>query len=257
MAGACASISAVLRAFVNRMVWATAIIVMGPLVIVAEKLFPGRGYGAAMTHWAALTVVRLVDVEVDVRGRERLDPNVSYVFAPNHRSDFDILAMLVALPATRFAAKKELFDRPLIGGVVRALGMIPVDRDRPEIAKDALARAAKDVDGGASMIVFPEGEMSTAELFPFKRGAFVLAIQTGAPVVPVALHNTGAIMRPNSRTRINPGWVVVEFLDPVPVDGMTMDERHTLSAKVRSALESSLRHEDGGTAVRNDVGPRG
>ena len=67
-----------------------------------------------------------------------------YIFAPNHQSHFDIAALLGYLPGiNRFAAKKEMFAEPILGAVLRTMGMIPIDRDNPLEAIELLQRAAR------------------------------------------------------------------------------------------------------------------
>jgi 1-acyl-sn-glycerol-3-phosphate acyltransferase len=155
----------------------------------------------------------------------------------------------------RFAAKRELFDEPVLGKAMRALGMIPIDRERPEVAKRALDEAATRLGRKVSVVIFPEGTRAPAgRMLPFKGGAFVFAIQEQVPIVPVALHNTAQVMPAHGYLTILGGRVVVEILDPIPTAGLTLDDRHALKERVRQALVAALRPEDGGLADRSDLG---
>jgi 1-acyl-sn-glycerol-3-phosphate acyltransferase len=226
------------------------------LVVWLEKLFPGRHLGQRIFSVSATLTNRLVGVRVEVLGLDRLEPGRAYVFAPNHRSHVDITALMAALPAVRFAAKRELFDEPLLGTAMRALGIIPIDRDHPALAKRTLDEAAARLGSTVSVVIFPEGTRAPAgQMLPFKGGAFVFAIQEQVPVVPVALHNTAQVMPAHGYLTILGGRVVVEVLNPIPTDGLTFEDRHRLKEQVRLALVGSLRREDGGVAERADLGP--
>ena len=191
----------------------------------------------------------------EVLGVAKIPPGAPCVFAANHRSHFDIPALLAALPTARFAAKQELFAKPLLGAVMRSLGIIPIDRDNPETAKRALDEAARRPGGGGSLIIFPEGEEAEpGQMLPFGAGAFVFALRTGIPVVPVAIHNTAAILPRGDALAISAGRVVVEALEPIGTLGLGVEDRAQLAAAVRAALVNALRPCDGGSAGRADLG---
>src|SRR5215472_4814062 len=97
------------RVSLNRFIWRAHIFTIGPLVVWAEKLLPGRGYGGRIFATSARMTNRLLGARVEVIGLDRLEPNQAYVFTPNHRSHIDITALMASLPAVRFAAKRELF----------------------------------------------------------------------------------------------------------------------------------------------------
>jgi 1-acyl-sn-glycerol-3-phosphate acyltransferase len=243
------------RIALNRFVWRAHIFVASSLVVALERLVPGRGYGQRLFARSARITNRLVGVRVEVIGRAKLDPGRAYVITPNHRSHLDITAIMSAFPSARFAAKRELFDQPVLGAAMRALGMIAIDRDRPALARQALAAAAARLGRAVSVVIFPEGTRAPAgRMLPFKSGPFVFAIHQQLPVVPVALHNTAAAMPAHGYLTIRGGRVVVEILDPVPTAGLVPDDRGALKERVRAALMRALRHEDGGVANRGDLG---
>jgi 1-acyl-sn-glycerol-3-phosphate acyltransferase len=243
------------RIALNRFLWRAFIFATGPFVVWLEKVLPGRGYGARLASVGARLMNACMGVRVDVRGLERIERGRAYVFAPNHRSPMDIAALMVALPSARFAGKIELWSDPTLGAPIRALDMIPIDRANPGAAKDALARAAARLGRSVSLIMFPEGTMAPAgRMGEFKSGAFVFAIGSGLPVVPVALHNTRGVMRDDERILIPGGRVVVEILEPVPTQGLTHDDRGELKDRVRMTLVEALRPIDGGVAERRDLG---
>jgi 1-acyl-sn-glycerol-3-phosphate acyltransferase len=94
-----------------------------------------------------------------------------------------------------------------------------------------------------SLIIFPEGRRSpTGALLPFKKGAFVLAIGAGLPVVPVVCRGTRRLMPRGSRLTVVPGEVEIVLEAPIPTAGLTYDDREALAAEVRAAIE---RHHTG------------
>jgi 1-acyl-sn-glycerol-3-phosphate acyltransferase len=239
---------------IRRFTWLGFLFLLGPVAVVAEWMRPGRGHAARIANRGARRMIDALGVDFEVRGTERIPPGPC-VFTPNHRSHFDIPALLAALPTGRFAAKVELFRQPVLGAAMRALGVIPIDRENPEAAKRELDRAAGRPGGGGSLIIFPEGEEAEpGEMLPFKAGAFVFALRTGLPVVPVAIHNSAAILPRGDALSLAPGRVVVEVLDPIETRGREEKDREILAAQVRAELVRMLRPSDGGTADRSDLG---
>ncbi|MEI7706301.1 MAG: lysophospholipid acyltransferase family protein [Deltaproteobacteria bacterium] len=143
-------------------------------------------------------------------------PEGPAVFAANHSSAIDIWAAIAAIPrSVRFIAKAELFRWPIFGWYMRVGGHIPVDRRDHQRAVASLAKAAARVRAGTSLIAFPEGTRSRDNLVhAFKKGPFVIAIQAGVPVVPMAITGAGKVT-PKSLLRVHPGPVRVTFGTPV------------------------------------------
>jgi 1-acyl-sn-glycerol-3-phosphate acyltransferase len=225
------------------------------LVVWVERACPDRGYGQRIFSVSARLTNRLLGVRLEVIGLDKLDPAQAYVFTPDHRSHVDITALMAALPTVRFAAKRELFAEPVLGRAMRALGMIPIDREQPALAKRTLDEAAAKLGTAVSVVIFPEGTRAPAgRMLPLKGGAFVFAIQQRIPVVPVALHNTAQVMPAHGYLAILGGRVVVEILDPIPTAGLGFEDRHHLKQQVHEALAGALRPEDGGVADRSDLG---
>jgi 1-acyl-sn-glycerol-3-phosphate acyltransferase len=243
------------RVVFNRLVWRAHVFVVAALVVWVERLRPHRGYGQRIFAASSRLTCRLVGIRVEALGFERLEPAAAYVFTPNHRSHADILALMTVLPGARYAAKRELFDEPVLGKALRALGMIPIDREHPDLAKRTLEEAVVRLGKKVSVVIFPEGTRAPAgRMLPLKSGAFVFAIEQQLPVVPVALHHTAQVMPAHGYLTILGGRVVVELLAPIPTAGLTLEDRHQLKERVGKALLEALRREDGGIAERPDLG---
>jgi 1-acyl-sn-glycerol-3-phosphate acyltransferase len=183
----------------------------------------------------------MLGVRVTVTGGEHVATGGPFVYTPNHQSHLDILALLGHLPgATRFVAKQSLWRHKVVGAVLDSLGMVPIDRESSAEAVAALNRVR---DEGQSFVVFPEGTRSRdGRLNEFKKGAFVLAIRLGLPVVPVVCRGTRRLMPRGSRLNVIPGDVELVIERPIPTDGLRFDDRDALSAQVREAI---LRHHTG------------
>jgi 1-acyl-sn-glycerol-3-phosphate acyltransferase len=158
------------RVSVNRVIWRAFVLTVGTLVIWAEKVFPGRGYGLRLFASTSRVTNRLLGVRVEVVERSKLVPGQAYV-TPNHRSHIDMTAAAATLPGVRFAGKRELFAEPILGAAMRALGMIPIDREDPAAAKRALDAAAAKFGREVSLVIFPEDTRAPARcMLPFKGG---------------------------------------------------------------------------------------
>src|SRR5437867_9366018 len=187
----------------------------------------------------ARTLTWMLGVGVRVHGLERLAGGGPFVFTPNHQSHLDILVLLGFLPGiTRFAAKHELWRHPVMGGVLDTLGMVPIDREHPERAVECLRGTSA---AGGSLVIFPEGTRSRdGRLGEFKKGAFVLAIGAGLPVVPVVCRGTRRLMPRGSRLTVVPGEVEILIEPPIPTAGLGYDDRDALAARVREAIVRQL-----------------
>jgi len=226
-----------LRVFVNRFIFRAMLFASGAAAIGLYQL--NRRLAWRFAKLQARNLVRLCGVRVRVRGLEHLPPGPC-VFTPNHQSHFDIAALLGFLPGNnRFAAKKQLFKEPVLGAVMRTLGMIPIDRDDTAASIEHL-RALRE--RRQSIIIFPEGTRSQdGRLLPFKKGAFVAAIELQVPIVPVVCKGTTEVMPKGGYLSILPGEVEIAVLQPIPTAGMTYDDRERLSALVRQRIDTELR----------------
>lgn len=181
-------------------------------------------------------------VHLSVRGRENMDRSHTYVLCANHLSYFDPPVLLAALRTpVRFLAKESLFAIPFLGWAMRGEGDIPIARKNPRAAVRSLAQAVERLRRGTTLVVFPEGGRSPdGTLQSFHSGGFRVAIQARAPVVPVAIRGTRAVLRPGS-TRIRGGQVMVQIGQPVPTTGLSAEDQGKLADAVRQSIEQMLK----------------
>lgn len=182
-------------------------------------------------------LLRIAGVRVQVEGLEHLRPGQAYVYAANHRSNFDIFVLISTLPGRfLFVAKKSLFKIPIFGQALSAIGSVSVDRDNLQSAIQSLNRAAAIVKSGISMIIFPEGTRATSrELLPFKKGVFVMALKAGQPIVPVSISGTRFI-QPRKNLRVMPGPIKVVISPPIAPGAFRRKE--DLMSAVRQAINA-------------------
>jgi 1-acyl-sn-glycerol-3-phosphate acyltransferase len=188
-------------------------------------------------RWASF-ILRCSGVRVILENEEVIDPERPQIVVANHVSWFDVFTLIAAMPGrSLFVAKKELSRIPLFGPAVAACGHVFIDRTDRRRAVDSLAVVRKKLEEDCSTIImFPEGTRSrTGELQPFKKGAFVLAIQAGVEVVPAAISGSRSVMRKGSM-RIRPGTIRVRFGDPIEVSGLDLDMRNELTKRAHNAL---------------------
>lgn len=189
-------------------------------------------------RWAR-SLLWTAGTRVELTGGEALEPGRAHVLVSNHVSWFDILALAASLPGPfRFVAKKELTKVPIFSQAWQAAGHIPIDRHDRASAIQSLEVARRSLEEHRpTVIFFPEGTRSpTGELRGFKKGAFILAIQTGVEVVPAAILGSREVM-PKGSLRIRTGRTIrVRLGPPIPVDGLTIDDRDALTRRGREAV---------------------
>jgi 1-acyl-sn-glycerol-3-phosphate acyltransferase len=210
---------------------------------------PARVEDEYPRRWAAALML-CAGVKVVIENAEVLDPNAPQVLVANHASWFDVLALAAFLPGRYcFVAKQEVRKTPFLGYTIERCGHIFIDRgDHQRALKSLEAARVKLEKEKPTVIMFPEGTRSeTDELQRLKKGAFVLAIRTGADIVPAAITGSRAVMRKGSFL-IYSGTIMIRLGEPIPVGALTMAERNSLMADTREAMLGLL---DSGTNSTN------
>lgn len=196
--------------------------------------------------WGARTWLDACGAKVVVKGQENLDPETNYVLASNHRSYLDT-ATIFGHSRRRIGlvAKKELLKAPVFGQGMGFVNIIAIDRSNAEKALESMNKARQVLESGYSFGVFAEGTRALpGELLPFKKGAFHLALQTGAPIVPVAIKNTDWMM--GKRTGVAfPGTIEMVFLKPIDTKNLTEHNLQELLIKTRHAIAEELANDEG------------
>ena len=176
-------------------------------------------------------------IKVTVNGLANIDPGQSYVYMANHQSNFDIPVLLAHLPVQfRWLAKAELFKIPIFGRAMRGAGYVKIDRFNQESAFESIKEAGSRMKNGVSVMIFPEGTRSRdGKIRPFKKGGFIMAVDSGVPIVPVIMQGTRSIMEKSS-LKINTGEVTMNIATPIATAGFTRDNKDDLIDSVRTAI---------------------
>lgn len=187
--------------------------------------------------------VRAAGIRVEVSGPENVPMGVSCIFISNHVSNLDPPVIFPALPGMSSAfLKKDLMRIPLLGTAMRLGRFVPVDRGkRRDSAKASVTAAAEALKSGLHILIFAEGTRSKdGRLAAFKRGPFYLAMETGAPIVPIVVSGTQTMMRKHSAA-IRPGVARVQMLPAIYPAGYAT--REELIGAVRAAMIAALPEE--------------
>jgi 1-acyl-sn-glycerol-3-phosphate acyltransferase len=188
----------------------------------------------------ARTAIRVAGIRVRIEGREHVPAGRACIFMANHVSNLDPPVLLPSLPGrTSVFLKRSLMKIPILGYAFKLGEFIPVEREgNVETAQQSVAQARRVLAKGVHITTFVEGKRSLdGRMLPFKRGPFFLAMESGAPCVPISIYGTEKII-PWGSQRIYPGTAHVIFHEPVnPADYATRDE---LSDAVREAIAAGL-----------------
>lgn len=176
------------------------------MVIIGCTVGNGHFWGYYPGKWWAQFIIRILLLPVKVEGRENLVKGQSYVFVANHQGAFDIFLIYGFLSRNfKWMMKRQLRQMPFVGKACESAHHIFVDKRGASKIRETYDRARQTLQGGMSLVVFPEGARSfTGHMGVFKRGAFVLADDIELPVVPLTINGSFDIM---PRTR-DMKWVV-------------------------------------------------
>jgi 1-acyl-sn-glycerol-3-phosphate acyltransferase len=193
-----------------------------------------------MQPWARL-ILWGIGVRLTTELCGRLDPDAPVVFVANHQNALDILTTAVGIPTPfGFTAKAELRRMPFVGAVLAHTACVFVDRSTPRRAIQTVAEAGATIREGNSVLVFAEGRRTwEPALAPFLRGAFMLAVEAGVPLVPVAIHGDSGLL--DERVGASrPGTVRLVIGTPISTGGCSRKDVPALMETVRSWMEAQL-----------------
>ncbi len=213
-------------------------VIMCAVFVVTVPFDRGRIVLHRLSRAWAMCYFRAVPTwKLEVEGRENVAGGGTYVVVVNHRSMIDILLMYV-LPLRNFkwVSKREVYRWPLFGWVLWMHGDVTVERGSAASARRMMREGAVWLGRGVSMIVFPEGSRSKTDgLGRFREGAFVMAKEAGAAVLPVVTTGTGSAFcgwRLNFRNTYR-----VRILPPVGADEVARTDAKELTERVRERME--------------------
>ncbi len=221
--------------------WFILIGIVAPFMILAMLISKNENALYDPARFFIKLGLKLVGVKVVVNGLERIHPQQAYVFTPNHQSFIEVplfVAFTKRNPA--YLAKKELFKYPIFGFGITCMGCVPVDRSNTQAAVESAKLATAKLRQGKSYMVYPEGTRSRdGRLLNFKKGAFIMAIEAGVPVVPVTISGASKIM-PKGEFKITPSTVYLTIHEPIPTDRFNKDNIEELMQLTRARILSAL-----------------
>jgi 1-acyl-sn-glycerol-3-phosphate acyltransferase len=202
-----------------------------------------KGNIRTMYGWAMFAMragIRAGGIRVVIQGAENIPTGESCIFLSNHVSNLDPPILLPAIPGMcSVFLKKSLMKIPFVGIAMRMAKYVPVSRGHSrQEAEQSVAIAADALRSGMHIFIFPEGTRSPdGNLLPFKKGAFFLAADANAPMVPIVIQGTAQMMRKGS-LKVFPGTATVRFLPAIrPQDFAT---REDLMDAVRLEMQAAL-----------------
>jgi 1-acyl-sn-glycerol-3-phosphate acyltransferase len=209
-------------------------------VISAALVNPAFASRVFAVNWAR-TLAFLTPIRVSVEGGEHAQRHRSYVVVSNHQSMYDILVIYGFLRLDlKWVMKQELRKIPCIGIGCEKAGHIYVDRKNPKQAREAIARALKQLGEGIGILFFPEGTRSLdGRLLPFKKGAFRTAIEQELPLLPVTVVGTRDIL-PAKTLKLYPGRARLMIHPAIETRGKTMEDLSALMGEARERIASVL-----------------
>jgi 1-acyl-sn-glycerol-3-phosphate acyltransferase len=225
--------------------WIVTITVMIPMSIVqlvSHRFQPTAvnfKRNASLWGWSILRVG--AGIRVAVSERAPLDPSQPYVFVCNHQNSLDILALAAALPYPfGFLAKIELNKVPFLGLAMRNSATVFIDRSDPRASVESLRQAGERIRAGTSVLVFSEGARSHGpQLQPLKKGAFMVAVEAGVPVVPVTILDAHRLLD-EKRMVIRPGTLHMVVGTPISMAGRHRRDIPAVMAEVEAQMQAAL-----------------
>jgi 1-acyl-sn-glycerol-3-phosphate acyltransferase len=232
----------VFRSIVFVLVLIIDTIVCAFIAIIGSLFNPYSSFNTrVMRLWARIIVIS-ASIKLEICGLENVTEKTSYILVGNHQSHMDIPVVTVALPIPlRIISKQELFKIPVFGWGMKAVGIISIDRFNQKKSIESLHRAEKILHTHhVSILAFPEGTRSPdGKIHSFKKGPFVLAINTGMSILPISISGTRHIL-PKGKIRVNSGRVKVIIHPPIVVAGKTLADRHTVVEETHQLIEQDF-----------------
>jgi len=182
-------------------------------------------------------LIKTSGVNLTINGKRNIRDDENYIFAPNHTSFIDFPVLFVSVKKYLvFVAKKELKKIPIFNSILDISGFVFVDRENTDKAVKSLDELKADIKNTPrSIAIFPEGTRSKSlELGNFKKGAAVLGINTGLPIVPVYID--GAFNWWDANFRDNSNQIVVNFGEPILTKDIKYSERDNLTKLIKDRI---------------------
>jgi 1-acyl-sn-glycerol-3-phosphate acyltransferase len=218
---------------------AVSTIIFGTLAFLTAMVSKRLGF-----HWGtvwAWLLCRMNWTWVSVKGRKNIKKGQSYIIMSNHQSHFDILAIYGHWwKQFRWVMKQELRKVPGLGYGCAKIGHIFIDRSDREKAIASLKAARPLLEGGISVMFFPEGTRSRdGRMLPFKKGGFMMALDLDLPILPVTIRGSRHVLI-GKKLKLLPGYIRIQIHEPIEVSPYGHEKRDELMKDVRAVIASGI-----------------
>jgi 1-acyl-sn-glycerol-3-phosphate acyltransferase len=224
------------------LVFMITFLILFPLFLIAAWVPGWERYGRKVNQFWAKAYFILIFMPVKIEGKQHVKKGQPYVFAANHFSYIDI-AMMGFIPGdVVYIGKSSIRKVPLFGYYFKKLH-IAVDRSSVKSRAEVFMRAKKAISNGSSIVIFPEGGITTGEpphMNRFKDGAFSMAIDKQIPLIPVTLSYNHLILPDDGRLLLNFKRGKMVLHAPLETKGMTPKDLANLRESCYQIIQDQL-----------------
>jgi 1-acyl-sn-glycerol-3-phosphate acyltransferase len=216
-------------------------IITTSVMIIFSSIFGNKFWGYYPPKWWARITCWLSLCRVNSSGHENLDKNTSYVFIANHQGAFDIFLTYGFLNQNiKWVQKASLRKVPFAGKASEIAGHVFVDNTSIASRRDTIIKAKKEIVGGVSMMMFPEGSRTkNGSLSPFRRGAYRIAMDMGLPIVPITINGPYDVLKVHSM-KLTPGKLELIIHKPIPTAHLEQKDLRALMDQTKEIIHSGL-----------------
>jgi 1-acyl-sn-glycerol-3-phosphate acyltransferase len=211
-----------------------------PIMVLGDKKGGAVGY-FFLKIWAILLGV-FYFVYYKFYNRDTIDRSKAHIYIANHNSFFDSVTLMLGIPGQfRPLGKIEITKAPIFGYIYSKI-VVTVDRKSAESRKKSILQLFKKLKNGISVLIFPEGAMneSSNNLNKFQDGAFLIAVESQTPIIPVVLINSRYVMPKLSYLLVRPGIIRTYFAEAIPTAGLTKEDIPALKEKVYTIMNDMI-----------------
>jgi 1-acyl-sn-glycerol-3-phosphate acyltransferase len=234
-------IIAAVRSLVTYVAVSLYVLIVAPPGMLIAAIFGAKKHLYVLGHLGVRLGCVLSGIRYRVAGAEHVPRDRAAVYCANHQSNVDPPVLFDAVhPMMHILYKAEIEKIPVLARAFRYGGFIPVDRRNKEAAMRSIEAGAQSIRAGNSFLIFPEGTRSrTAEMLPFKKGGFIMAIKAQAPVVPIAVQGGRDSMWKGSWL-VRPVTVSIRIGEPIETAGVRLEDRNAIIEKTRERITALL-----------------
>jgi len=190
--------------------------------------------------WSLLNIF-LSGTRLTIKGKEKINKNLTYIVMSNHQSLTDVWALIGKIPLQlRWIIKSEIRGIPIFGYTLERMGHVYVDRKNSRAASISIETAASMIKKEASVIIFPEGTRSKdGHMLKFRMGGAIIAFKSGVPILPVTVNGSRFVL-PKNTLALMPGKIEVVVGNAIDPRRYDENQQSELMEKVRSSINKNL-----------------